>query len=120
MKTTFNNLAKELITNTFASISKEVSLLIENSVYSEDLGEVISFADEPILLRGIAGPVSKSRFNGADIQTNDIQVILPYIDVNQELFLQIDTLQIEGLEHNLIDSAVDASESVITLLCRRV
>lgn len=120
MKTLFNNLAKDLITKTFSTISKKVSLLVDSSVYSEDLGEVVDFADEPVVLDGIVGPVNKTRFNGADIQTDDVQVIFPFIDVSQELYLQIDTLVIEGTEYTLIDSVVDPSESVYTLLCRKV
>lgn len=120
MKTEFNQLAKKLITETFASISKTVQLLIDKSVYSEEMGEIIAFDDEIITLDGISGPVNKTRFNSANIQTDDVQVILPFIDVDQELFLQIDTLTIDGVEHTLIDSVVDASESVIVLLCRKL
>lgn len=122
MKTTFNDLAENLINNVFADIARGVTIQPSRSVYDEESGEVIDFEPETFTVKGIVGPFSETKSEVFDLQVGDVRAILPIKSLTPEyvdLFLNSDVIFIDGVSHKLLNSVIDASDSVYTLQLRK-
>lgn len=119
MKTDFNNLAFDMINDTFEDLAVEVTFISDSSVYNETDGEMMDFGGDPTVVQAIVGPVFKNKQQGSDFESGDTRLIVPYISLSTEVFLQSDRCIVAGINYIIISKEVDASQSMYFMQLRK-
>ena len=122
LKDTFNDIAYELINETFADIAQTVTIQPTSAVYDVSLGELIDFDLDPVLATAIVGPFIDDRNEIDNVQTGDLRAVIAIKSLSEsdrEIFLQSDTYKIGSDSYIAINNLKDASESVFILQLRK-
>ena len=121
MKTEFNQLAYDMINDTFADVALDLTIINDASVYDEDTGETLDFNTPGVTIKAIIGPFDETKENGFSLQVGDLQAVIPVLalTINEQLFLQSDTFEHGGSRYIAIAKQKDPSESVYRVQLRK-
>lgn len=117
LKSDFQNLSKNLITNVFADIALPITVVINEAVYDEEYGDVL-VEDEEYTYTAIVGPWISDQENTEDIEVGDLRVVVPFLDIIVAPTTQVDTIIVRNETYDIINVALDAAESTYIIQVR--
>ena len=114
-RASFQNLANNLINNTFADFRDEVLL---SQVGAFDYGSQTETITATDTTKGIRLEYSKTEFDGTNIQIGDYKVVLVQQGLNTDVRSDNTNMTFNGVEVDIISVSEDAARAVYTLQVR--